>query len=169
LRDHHGASRARHGFERPERTLARSREKAPRREKKQAPPRGRYAEKELYFQSLVFCSLDIVDECVARKANETDMYLGFLLPIDEFQIYGYMTNTNVKFIAIVDDRRRPEEPEWRAFFQKCHTAYVEYLRNPFNPIDAKKIEAPSFVAKVDAAVTTHLETAIAKPPTPITS
>ena len=132
---------------------------------------GEYGDKGLYFQSLVFCSLDIVDECVALKKNQQDMYLGFLCPVDEFQIFGYMTNTNVKFIAVIDDRKRPVEQEWRQFFTKCHTAYVEYLRNPFNviPPDVKnKIEAPSFAAKIDAAVDAHLETAIARPPTPIT-
>ena len=117
------------------------------------------------MQSLVFCSLDIVDECVARKVNQQDMYLGFLCPMDEFQIYGYMTNTNMKFITIIDDRKRPEEPEWRAFYKKCHTAYVELLRNPFYPLDAPKIESKSFAAKIDAAVAAHLETAIARPPT----
>ena len=129
-----------------------------------------YGDKGLYFQSLVFCSLDIVDECVSMKKRQQDMYLGFLCPVDEFQIYGYTTNTNVKFIAVIDDRKRPVEEEWRAFFAKCHGAYAEYLRNPFHAIPpdvARKIDAPSFKKKIDAAVDAHLETAIARPPTPI--
>ena len=53
-----------------------------------------------------------------------------------------------------------------------HTAYVEYLRNPFSPIPTaagepqKEITAASFRRKVDAAVEAHLESALQRPPPP---
>lgn len=41
----------------------------------------------------------------------TDMYLGHLCPIDEYRVYGYMTSTRLKLLAVVDDTNDIREPE----------------------------------------------------------
>ncbi|KAJ8608487.1 hypothetical protein CTAYLR_005725 [Chrysophaeum taylorii] len=119
-----------------------------------------YQTKELYFQSLVFVSLDVIDECVERKAMQQDMYLGFLCPIDEYQIYGYMTNSMIKFVVVLADVHRLQDFELRDFFQKVHAAYVEYLLNPFAPLDGDKIKS----ARFDAAIERHVATILERPP-----
>ncbi|KAJ1449238.1 Sedlin [Pelagophyceae sp. CCMP2097] len=115
------------------------------------------AAKELYFQSLAFVALDNVDDCVARKVDQTDMYLGFLCPVDEFQIYGYMTNTKIKLMVVLDDQNKAQEADLRAFFQRIHGAYVEHLRNPFAKLDGGRILSKKFGAAVDAHVSAFLD------------
>ena len=82
--------------------------------------------------------------------------------MDEFQIYGYMTNTDVKFIAVLTDQNKVQESEMRAFFQKCHTSYIEYLRCPFAPIDADRLCSKKFDASIDAHVQQHLDASTSK-------
>ena len=33
----------------------------------------------------------------------TDMFLGHLCPIDEYRVYGYMTSTRLKLLAVLED------------------------------------------------------------------
>lgn len=122
-------------------------------------------EKETYFQSLVYCSLDVLDECVERKTQQQDMYLGFLCPIDEWQMYGYMTNTHIKFVAVVSDRHRLQDAQLRDFFVKVHAAYVDYIFNCFAPLDTDKITSKRF----DAAIEKHVLSILEKPPPEVTT
>ena len=39
------------------------------------------------------------------------MWIGFICPIDEYRMYGYITNTNVKMIVSVEDDFLPEQEE----------------------------------------------------------
>ena len=104
-------------------------------------------------------------------AGQGDSYLGFLAPIDDFQIFGYCTSTQIKFVAVADDRLVAPEGAWRAFFAAVHSAYVEYMLNPCSlipPADGgpqPAIASPKFRQKLDAAVEGHLEKA-ARPPPP---
>ncbi|KAI3682142.1 hypothetical protein L2E82_50175 [Cichorium intybus] len=56
---------------------------------------------------IVHCSLDVVDEKVnnPKKSgimiNET--FLGLLYPTENYKVYGYLTNTKVKFILVTTD------------------------------------------------------------------
>mmetsp|Transcript_8888 Transcript_8888/g.27352 ORF Transcript_8888/g.27352 Transcript_8888/m.27352 type:complete len:234 (+) Transcript_8888:40-741(+) len=136
----------------------------------------KYKDQETYFQSLVFCSLDIVDECIQRKTQ--DSYLGFLCPIDDYQIFGYITSTKIKFIVVLYDENLVQEPDLRDFFQKTHAAYVDYVMNPFHRL-GDVITSNRFASSVDVAAITHLEKpapstkrpatpATVKPPTPPT-
>lgn len=38
-----------------------------------------------------------------RVSQNTDLYLGFLTPVDDCRVYGYVTNTQVKFILVTAD------------------------------------------------------------------
>lgn len=117
-----------------------------------------FEENETYFQSLVYCSLDVFDE---RKSQ--DMFIGFLCPVDDWQLYGYMTNTRIKFVAVV--RHRLQDAQLRDFFVKLHAAYVDYIFNCFAPLDTDKINSKRF----DAAVEKYVMSILEKPPPEVTA
>ena len=39
------------------------------------------------------------------------MFLGHLCPIDEYRVYGYMTSTRLKLLAVLEDVNDIREPE----------------------------------------------------------
>lgn len=41
----------------------------------------------------------------------TDMFLGHLCPIDEYRVYGYITSTRLKLLAVLEDVNDIREPE----------------------------------------------------------
>ena len=40
---------------------------------------------------------------VSSKGGVGDMYLGFLGPIEDYRVYGYVTNTGIKFILVLQE------------------------------------------------------------------
>lgn len=36
------------------------------------------------------------------KGEKIDKYLGMLYPIEEYKVYGYLTNTDIKFILVLN-------------------------------------------------------------------
>ncbi|RMZ82352.1 hypothetical protein DV738_g1918, partial [Chaetothyriales sp. CBS 135597] len=102
-------------------------------------------------------SLDIFD--IRARANTLDQELGLLHPIDErLAAYGWLTNTGIKFIIVVDMLGRPVEDEeslpggsWPVYglrdaalkpaFRAVHTAYIQLLQNAFyTPPDMKPVQ-----------------------------
>ncbi|KAL8540062.1 hypothetical protein ACS0TY_001594 [Phlomoides rotata] len=61
----------------------------------------------LKLHHIVHCSLDVVDERVnnPKKASPTinEAFLGLLYPTENYKVYGYLTNTKVKFILVTTD------------------------------------------------------------------
>ena len=60
---------------------------------------------ELKFHYIVHTSLDIVEEKAAsgNGSSSSDLFLGLLCPIEDFHVYGYVTNTQIKLIAVLED------------------------------------------------------------------
>ncbi|CAG9799629.1 unnamed protein product [Chironomus riparius] len=92
-------------------------------------------EKEIELQYCFHSALDIVEEKsnTANKNPDTrDLFLGLLYATELYKIYGYMTNTKIKFILIVDSLNSAfRENEIRAMFRSIHIEYVNYISNPF--------------------------------------
>ncbi|XP_073039550.1 uncharacterized protein, partial [Primulina eburnea] len=65
------------------------------------------ADDALKLHHIVHCSLDVVDERVnnPKKAAPTlnETFLGLLYPTENYKVYGYLTNTKVKFILVTTD------------------------------------------------------------------
>jgi trafficking protein particle complex subunit 2 len=92
-------------------------------------------------------SLDIFD--IRTRAKSLDQDLGLLHAVDErLAAYGWLTNTGIKFIIIVDmmgrppsddaddKRRRPpvvglRDAEMKPAFRAVQTAYINLMLNPF--------------------------------------
>lgn len=93
-------------------------------------------ENELKFYYTVHTSLDVVEEkisSVGKNANDLrELYLGLLYPTEDYKVYGYVTNTRVKFVVVVDSSNASlRDNEIRTMFKKLHNAYVDMLCNPF--------------------------------------
>ncbi|XP_076321408.1 trafficking protein particle complex subunit 2-like protein isoform X2 [Tachypleus tridentatus] len=61
---------------------------------------------ELKFMYTIHASLDVVEEkvTVGKKSSGElrELYLGLLYPTEDYKVYGYVTNTRIKFIIIVE-------------------------------------------------------------------
>lgn len=123
----------------------------------------------LEFQFLLSSCLDIFE---ARLPHQTaDHDFGLLQVVDErLAMYGWLTNTGVKFVIIVDMEGKPasanesrnaallgvRDADFKPAFRALHTAYIRLLRNPFyDPDDASQtqgslpINSPSFFKEVE--------------------
>ncbi|KAA3679328.1 trafficking protein particle complex subunit 2 [Paragonimus westermani] len=108
----------------------------------------------IFYHFKVHAALDVIEDKLAKRAayssnslEQTDQYLGLLYPMEDHRLYGYVTNTQVKFI-IVQEAHAPQvastqstgspqsvqqyrDSEIRSFFQRLHTAYVDLVSSPF--------------------------------------
>ena len=78
-------------------------------------------------------------------------------------MYGYVTNTRIKFILIVDSSNTTSlrDNEIRQMFRKLHTVYTQLLSNPFYVPGnqgswRKALTLSGFVILVHYLVSTHV-------------
>lgn len=103
----------------------------------------------LFIQYNIHSALDMVQEKFAKfaSADTKDMFLGLLYPTEDHRIYGYITNTKVKFIIMVEVNSHIliRDIEINDIFRKLHAAYVEMLFSPFytlnTPIKSLRFKA----------------------------
>ncbi|XP_032320498.1 trafficking protein particle complex subunit 2-like protein isoform X1 [Camelus ferus] len=98
-------------------------------------------ESELKFHYMVHTSLDVVDEKISAMGkalvDQRELYLGLLYPTEDYKVYGYVTNSKVKFVMVVDSSNTAlRDNEIRSMFRKLHNSYTDVMCNPFyNPGD----------------------------------
>ena len=125
--------------------------------------------KELSFHYVVHTSIDVIEEkCnisstpgVAKTSavgvtpnpaldQARDLYLGVLYSTEAHKVYGFVTNTKIKFIVIVESSNTTiRDNEIRQMFRKLHIAYTNLLSNPFY-IPGTSIESKKFFALVNS-------------------
>ncbi|EDX06595.1 trafficking protein particle complex subunit 2-like protein [Drosophila simulans] len=92
-------------------------------------------EQELDLQYHVNAALDVVEEkCLIGKGSpeSKELYLGLLYSTENHKIYGFVTNTRVKFIVVIDSSNVAlRENEVRAIFRNLHLLYTDAICNPF--------------------------------------
>ena len=82
-----------------------------------------------------------------KGEQSRDLYLGTLFATEKQKVYGYVTNTRIKFILIVDSSNATSlrDNEIRQMFRKLHTVYTQLLSNPFyvpgNQIKSKRFDS----------------------------
>lgn len=102
---------------------------------------GDHANDDLRFHFIAHAALDQIDDkLAARRAaasaastaapSSLDSYIGMLYPIESMRVYGYLTNSRIKLLAVIDDEE-VKEAQMRAFFRRLHQVYVETVSNPF--------------------------------------
>mmetsp|Transcript_10583 Transcript_10583/g.20079 ORF Transcript_10583/g.20079 Transcript_10583/m.20079 type:complete len:159 (+) Transcript_10583:96-572(+) len=127
-----------------------------------------------HLHYIVHCALDVVDERLrpsyasnpsassasapssldgTRGAPTSDPYLGMLYPTEDYRVYGYVTNTNVKFMLVLEDTANPKLADLRETFRRLRLAYVDAISNPFH-IQGSALESPTFAARVRAILST---------------
>lgn len=81
-----------------------------------------------------------------KGGNSYDMYLGLLYPTEEYRVYGYVTNSRVKIVLVLDGEGGVlKDPELRSAFRKLHAAYIDVVANPFY-IPCQRISSARFDA-----------------------
>lgn len=105
-------------------------------------------EYEMKFYYTVHTSLDVVEEkisAVGKNANDLrELYLGLLYPTEDYKVYGYVTNSKIKFVIVVETSNTTlRDNEIRSKFRKLHTAYVDMFCNPFY-ISGENITSKAF-------------------------
>nr|CAD7611214.1 unnamed protein product [Timema genevievae] len=61
-----------------------------------------------------------------------ELYLGLLYSTEEHKIFGYVTNTKIKFVIVVESSNTVlRDNEVRMMFRRLHTLYTDVVCNPF--------------------------------------
>jgi hypothetical protein len=101
---------------------------------------------ELRFHHIVHSSLDIFEERRATPVQpgvQLDPYLGLLQPSVELRVYGYISNTDTKLVAILTDGEA-RDAELRQLFRRLHALVIDAISNPFyvagHQLASKKFE-----------------------------
>jgi len=113
---------------------------------------------ELALHFSLHSALDEVEARVAgtgQRAGPRDSYIGLLYPTEEQACYGYLTNTQVKFVLVVagSDARDARDGDVKAFFKQLHGLYADAVRSPLHTPDGA-IASPRFSAAVEQLVAT---------------
>ncbi|KAG0490139.1 hypothetical protein HPP92_007002, partial [Vanilla planifolia] len=112
------------------------------------------ADDDLKLHHIVHCSLDVVEERVnnPRKSGTTlnETFLGLLYPTENYKVYGYITNTKVKFILVTTDLD-VRDADVKSFLRRFHATYVDAVSNPFH-VPEKKIASKNFASTVAGLV-----------------
>ncbi|KAK7169709.1 hypothetical protein R3I94_000066 [Phoxinus phoxinus] len=105
---------------------------------------------ELKFHYTVHTSLDVVEEKISgvgkALADQRELYLGLLYPTEDYKVYGYVTNSKVKFVIVVDSSNASlRDNEIRSMFRKLHNSFTDVMCNPFynpgDPIQSKAFDS----------------------------
>ncbi|XP_022193784.1 trafficking protein particle complex subunit 2-like protein isoform X1 [Nilaparvata lugens] len=110
---------------------------------------------EINFHFKVHTSLDIIEEKLAAPAgknlnDQKELYLGLLFSTENHKIFGYVTNTRVKLIVVVESTNTSlRDNEVRTMFRKLHLAYTDTICNPFY-VPGEMVASKKFEAVVDS-------------------
>jgi hypothetical protein len=97
----------------------------------------------LRHEFMMHSALDYLDEATsaenrAKSRAGNTKWIGKLCPMEETLIYAYVTATNVKMMAMVEDSPNPahaaRESDLKIFFTRLHEMFVQYTLNPFTKL-----------------------------------
>ncbi|KAJ9084026.1 hypothetical protein DSO57_1028408 [Entomophthora muscae] len=87
---------------------------------------------DLKFHYIAHTSCDLFYERAANGKSQ-GQYHGLLHVVEDFVVYGYMTNTSVKFIVVLKlNDEIIKDMDMKMIFRNIHSAYVMYVCNPFH-------------------------------------
>mmetsp|Transcript_10964 Transcript_10964/g.23722 ORF Transcript_10964/g.23722 Transcript_10964/m.23722 type:complete len:202 (-) Transcript_10964:193-798(-) len=109
----------------------------------------------LRHQFIIHAALDRFEEMTGSSSGgrwrtpgavgNNAMWVGLLCPIEEVRVYGYLTNTGIKFLVLVEDeddgqdsnQTSARDKDLKAFMVLLHDLFVEYTLNPFSKLRGK--------------------------------
>ena len=93
---------------------------------------GEKSHSSLFLDEKLNNSNNLVAPTVKTTEPPRDLYLGILYSTEQHKVYGYVTNTSIKFILIVEaSNTNIRDNEIRQMFRKLHNGYSNMLYNPF--------------------------------------
>jgi len=103
-------------------------------------------ESNLRFHYHVHTSLDVIEEKVGSQRKSAvsvngELYLGILFSVEDYKVYGYQTNTKIRFVIILQGATG--EPNIKNWLRELHNIFVTTMSNPFCILNSK-IESKSF-------------------------
>jgi len=122
---------------------------------------------ELQYHFIVSSALDIIEERV-QSSNKSilpgglsnpvasemtrELYLGVLTAQEDYKVYGYTTNTKIKFVIVIEETSTPlRENDIRMMFRKLHGAFCDLMSNPFY-LPGSEIKSKRFNDAVNSIV-----------------
>mmetsp|Transcript_34734 Transcript_34734/g.49307 ORF Transcript_34734/g.49307 Transcript_34734/m.49307 type:complete len:182 (+) Transcript_34734:118-663(+) len=118
----------------------------------------------LRSEFMMHASLDRLDEIIGdqprwkSRTSADTKWIGLLSPVEESFIYGYVTSTNIKILAMVaGSAEQGREVHLKTLFAKVHNLFVAYTLNPFSQLQ-QKIDSVRFDRRVREAVTVYNQT-----------
>ncbi|KAK4056668.1 hypothetical protein OIO90_002220 [Microbotryomycetes sp. JL221] len=89
-------------------------------------------------------SLDFFEERELPSANTVESYFGLLYAMEDYAVYGYQTNTRIKFVVILQLADAVvRDFDVKTIFRAIHNAYISYMSNPFTSTET---DNPSLLA-----------------------
>lgn len=118
------------------------------------------ADEALLLQLACFSALDAMDERVPPRSlpggpaapapnGPVSGFLGLLLPVEDYKVFGFATPTGVRILVAVRDVLLRED-RVREMFARLHRCYVDAAAAAFAPADAEG--APFALARFRADV-----------------
>lgn len=91
---------------------------------------------ELKFLYTIHTSIDVIEEkisSISKTAGDLrELYLGLLYPTEDYKVYGYVTNTKIKLVVVVESSHLVlRDNEIRQMFRRIHSAYTDMVCDPF--------------------------------------
>ncbi|RHZ70847.1 hypothetical protein Glove_265g11 [Diversispora epigaea] len=107
---------------------------------------------DLKYHYIAHTSIDVIEERISAGPESADTYLGLLYAMEDLAVYGYLTNTRVKFVVVLSVLDAViKNADMKNIFRKIHTAYINQVCNPFYNLDGKKsIVSKKFIAAIDS-------------------
>ncbi|KAK6535234.1 hypothetical protein TWF694_001701 [Orbilia ellipsospora] len=120
---------------------------------------------------LLHSTLDVFEARLPQKTADQDF--GLLFAIDErLAAYGWMTNTSIKFVVIVDQGFNSSsalstrggglggairEADLKPVFKSIHSEYIKLISNPFYDHDSKEmVKSKKFAAAIEKIAETGI-------------
>ncbi|CAJ1942858.1 unnamed protein product [Cylindrotheca closterium] len=128
-------------------------------------------DKAIHHEFMIHAALDRLDEVLGSPKNyqipkhlRSSHWMGSLCVMEDCEIFGYVTPSNIKILALVkrDDimpLQKRNDSDVRMLFKVVHDCYVRYTLNPFTTIRSK-IEKPcqNFEKGINMAIKKYNDT-----------
>ncbi|OEU20977.1 hypothetical protein FRACYDRAFT_234608 [Fragilariopsis cylindrus CCMP1102] len=99
-----------------------------------------------------------------KRFQRGSHWIGKICPMEEYEIYGYVTSSDVKILALIErgeiiPLKKRKEIDIKILFSAIHDCYVKHTLNPFSKIKGK-IEPPctEFDIGIQAAMAQYNDT-----------
>lgn len=83
-----------------------------------------------------------------KRFQRGSHWIGQVCPMEEYEIYGYVTSSDVKILALLErdgiiPLKKRKEVDIKIMFTAIHDCYVKHVLNPFSKMKGK-IEPPCY-------------------------